>query len=373
MNIKIIIFVMLFCFTQKATALIFGANKRMMDKYAPAANLTKAELVQDLLKVTEEANQLSQTPADNLSDEELVDRLFKEDENSAKILARLLKLGLSPFGIGDGNSDVGGGLFSSIQNMISGSGEAKPDMADNFISNNKSQTPQSISGGSVTLDDKARMNMEHKSLPSVQFSANTLKNMTATDVSEDALSAFNKGRFEVSADLYQKAMQKDGYDRDYMFGMGVSYHKLNQTTEAMNAYGSILKHNPQDIDAINNLTSLINDNGNSKEAMKILQKLEAVTNNNPVILSQLGNIYAENGDNEKGIRYLKMALEGNYNNPLYAYNLGIMHERLNKNDMAIKYYNKAIQNMNSGQNNDNGSQINIMDISKRIEQIRKNT
>lgn len=94
------------------------------------------------------------------------------------------------------------------------------------------------------------------------------------------------------------------------------------------------------VDAMNNLGSLLEAEGNIKEAIKYYEI--AVEKGDEDAPNYLGNLYENENMIKKAIKYYKIAVDNYYvqrNN-----NIGRLLEKLGKEDEAIKFYKVAYEN-----------------------------
>ena len=123
---------------------------------------------------------------------------------------------------------------------------------------------------------------------------------------------------------------------------GVSQRFLGLNSDATQSYRKALEISPYDIETHHNLSIVLNQNGETKESIHLLENLISSNIANDSTYNFLGNSYKQIGKIDKAILYYNKALSLNPKNADVCNNLGILYQALNKSNDSVNAYKKAI-------------------------------
>ena len=124
------------------------------------------------------------------------------------------------------------------------------------------------------------------------------------------------------------------------------YHANGQIDLAIRQYEAILRHNPTDLMAANNLAYMLVDKKGDSQSLKMalsLTKNFETTTRNPFLLDTLAWIYYKMGLHKEATSVLKKALPKAPDHPLINYHFGLMTLKTGDRVTAKKHLEKAAQ------------------------------
>lgn len=171
------------------------------------------------------------------------------------------------------------------------------------------------------------------------------KNNNASD-QESQLVAANRalelGRYESALELFQQLSSKNTRDPRILMGLAVAQQKTGLDDQAILTYESLLKIVPNNIDAVINMSGLLQKQY-PEIALRKLLDLDEKHPGNPGIAAQLGMVYAQAGDSAQAMVALGKAAALQPENASHMYNMAIVADRTGKKQQAINYYERALE------------------------------
>ncbi|HJM43602.1 MAG TPA: tetratricopeptide repeat protein [Nitrospinota bacterium] len=123
-----------------------------------------------------------------------------------------------------------------------------------------------------------------------------------------------------------------------------AFQRLNRTKEAKDAYREIIRRDPKNVLANNNLGTLLDQEGNYTEAAKRFERAVAIEPNQDVTLHNLAWIYSSRlGRPSKALRFIRKAIELKPNAANYYTMLASIYRQLGKTLEARKAVTQAVQ------------------------------
>ena len=113
--------------------------------------------------------------------------------------------------------------------------------------------------------------------------------------------------------------------------------------EAESLYRSILKDQPEHLDANNNIGIILQNTGKIEEAKEYYKKAIEIKPDFPAAHNNLGGIHIDLGEFKEAEKYFRKALELNPNYEEAYFNLGIVLYKFGKFEEAILSYKNAIE------------------------------
>ncbi len=182
-----------------------------------------------------------------------------------------------------------------------------------------------------------------------------------TDV-RSGYAALINGQYDTALGFYERASKNEPTSVLALLGRGTAYQKLGREEEARAAYEAALKIDPQNREALTNITGLVAQT-QPEQALKRLLEMEGQYHNFSPIPAQIGLTYAKMGNSEAAIEYLRRAISLTPQAPMYHYNLAIIFDRAGQREQALASYKEVIE-LADGQNVPGLSRA---DIQRRVE------
>lgn len=158
---------------------------------------------------------------------------------------------------------------------------------------------------------------------------------------ERAYNALIAGKSEDAIHIYEDVLTIDPRNKDALFGLASTYHRVGQIDIARALYGKLLEIDPTHRDGLNNFLVLLSDEA-PQEALSQMERLEAQNPGFSPIPAQMAIIYQKLGDREKAVDKMYRALALSPENITYRYNLAIMLDKSGKYEQAGKLYSQVI-------------------------------
>ncbi|MFA7275793.1 MAG: tetratricopeptide repeat protein [Pseudobdellovibrionaceae bacterium] len=149
-------------------------------------------------------------------------------------------------------------------------------------------------------------------------------------------------RYDAAKEMYDDLYRLNPKDGRILMGRAVLFQKIGNNDKAIATYEEILNVNPENTEAIVNLTGLIRKQYPAVALNKLLD-LKQKFPENPAVLAQLGVAYADSQNYESAIDSLRQAVRFDPRNAKHYFNMAIVAERMNDRKAAINYYEKALE------------------------------
>ena len=174
--------------------------------------------------------------------------------------------------------------------------------------------------------------------------------------------ALISGQYDTALGFYERASKNEPTSVLALLGRGTAYQKLGRDAEARAAYEAALKIDPQNREALTNVTGLVGQT-QPEEALKRLIEMEGQHKNFSPIPAQIGLIYAKMGNSDAAVEYLRRAVALTPGAPMYHYNLAIVFDRAGQREQAIASYKQVLELTDGG----NVPGLSRVDIQRRVE------
>jgi tetratricopeptide (TPR) repeat protein len=178
--------------------------------------------------------------------------------------------------------------------------------------------------------------------------------------------ALVRGDHEMALGFYDRALQQEPRSVLAQLGRGAAQQKLGNTPEARSAYERVLKLDPNNREALTNLTSIVAER-EPGEALRRLQDLEKEYPSFSPVKAQIGLIYARMGSFEPALDYLRRAVNLTPDAPMYHYNLALVLDRLDRKEQAVASYERVLASAAGGRI---AAEISVADIERRVRYLR---
>jgi tetratricopeptide (TPR) repeat protein len=188
----------------------------------------------------------------------------------------------------------------------------------------------------------------------------------AQDTVGTAYSALVRGEYDTALGFYQKALKEEPHSVLALLGRGTALQKLGRKDEARSSYEQALKFDPENREALSNLTALEGER-TPGDALRRLMDLEHDYPNFSPIKAQIGMVYARMEDFDGALDYLRRALTIAPDAALYQYNIALVLDRMGRRDEAVFAYDRTLSLMSGGHGI---PEISVPDIQRRLSYLR---
>ena len=188
-----------------------------------------------------------------------------------------------------------------------------------------------------------------------------VSNQAQSDV-RSGYAALIGGQYDTALGFYERASKNEPTSVLALLGRGTAYQKLGREVEARTAYEAALKIDPQNREALTNVTGLIGQT-QPEEALKRLIDMQAQYANFSPIPAQIGLTYAKMGNSNAAIEYLRRAISLTPDAPMYHYNLAVVFDRAGQREQAMASYKEVLELTDAR----NVAGIARADIQRRVE------
>ena len=124
--------------------------------------------------------------------------------------------------------------------------------------------------------------------------------------------------------------------------MAVARHQTGQLDQAAQLYARVLRADPSQFDALNNLGLLMKRAGRLREAVELLQRAVAVAPQRAEALTNLGNALRDADRTDEALDAHRRALAIEPNDPEVHNNLGVTLKALGRHEESAKAYRNAL-------------------------------
>jgi tetratricopeptide (TPR) repeat protein len=178
--------------------------------------------------------------------------------------------------------------------------------------------------------------------------------------------ALLRGEYDTALGFYDRALQKEPTSVLALLGRGAALQKLHRLDEARDAYINALKVDPENREALTNITSIVAERSPT-EALNALLDLEKQYPAFSPIQAQIGLLYAKNGSMEQALDYLRRAVALSPDATMYQYNLALVLDHMNLREQAIAAYEHVLSSIATGRA---PPELSSNDIGRRVRYLR---
>lgn len=156
---------------------------------------------------------------------------------------------------------------------------------------------------------------------------------------------------EMHLQLDQLSDACKSFDRALRYGgtpdltarLAYCYIQTNQIKKGIQYYKFTLKYEPDHYDALSNLSAVYQNQGQSQEALNLLERARNLYPKDPILLNNLAFTLVHQGRTRKALEYYREALELDPNHPLILYNLSVCLSRKGNWQEAVDTLNKLFE------------------------------
>ena len=144
-------------------------------------------------------------------------------------------------------------------------------------------------------------------------------------------------------ELYSDALLKMPGNSQLLYARALTAEKLEHLDVALQDLKTIVKHEPNNVQALNALGYTLADRTKRyKEALKYIEAAYKLNSTDPAIIDSLGWVYYRMGNHEKALQYLQQAF-ALLKDPEIGAHLGEVLWVMGKQQQARKVWDEALQ------------------------------
>lgn len=157
-----------------------------------------------------------------------------------------------------------------------------------------------------------------------------------------AYNALTAGDSEGAIALYKNILENDRKNKQALFGLATTYHRVGQLEKARPIYSELLSLDPKNRDALNNFLALA-----AEEApQNALEELRLLAERNPdfsPIPAQMAVVYQKMGQTDQAIDQMVRAVSLSPENLTYRYNLAVLLDKAGRGVEAAGLYRQLLE------------------------------
>lgn len=180
----------------------------------------------------------------------------------------------------------------------------------------------------------------------------------------DALAAGNN---EIAIREYELVLSSDAKNKQALFGLATTYHRVGQIEKARPLYVRLLAIDPKHREALNNFMALAAEES-PQEALKQLVEMEEKNPGFSPIPAQMAVIYQKLGRPDEALDKMVRAVSLSPENLTYRYNLAVLFDRTGRFQEAAAIYQQLIEASVRGERIPG----NVSSIQERLTYLRSN-
>ena len=188
----------------------------------------------------------------------------------------------------------------------------------------------------------------------------------AQDNAGAGYSALIRGEYDTALAFYDQALQQEPNSVLALLGRGAALQRLSRAPEAQAAYDAVLRLDPQNREALTNLTAIVGERA-PNEALARLLDLEREHPNFSPVTAQIGLTYAKMGSMPQAQTYLRRAVALTPDAVMYHYNLALVLDHMNLGDQAVRSYENVLAALAGGRT---AVGLSSLDIERRVRYLR---
>ncbi len=175
-----------------------------------------------------------------------------------------------------------------------------------------------------------------------------------------------RGSYDTALGFYDRALADEPNSVLALLGRGVALQKLGRGSEAETAYGQVLKLDPQNREALANVTAIAGERA-PQDALARLLELERDYAGFSPIKAQIGLTYAKLGSMPQAQDYLRRAVALAPDAAMYHYNLALVQDHMGLREQAIASYERVLGLTSAGRGS---ADVSSADIERRVRFLK---
>lgn len=178
--------------------------------------------------------------------------------------------------------------------------------------------------------------------------------------------ALIRGSYDTALGFYDAALAEEPNSVLALLGRGTALQKLGRGQEAQAAYDSVLKLDPENREALTNITSIVGERS-PQEALARLLELERQYATFSPIKAQIGLSYAKVGSMPQALDYFRRAVTLSPETVMYHYNMALVLDHMGRRDQAIASYERVLASISGGRG---PTELSPGEIERRVRFLR---
>lgn len=174
------------------------------------------------------------------------------------------------------------------------------------------------------------------------------------------------GAYDTALGFYDRALADEPASVLALLGRGASLQKLGRADEAQAAYAQVLKLDPQNREALTNMTAIVGERS-PQEALNRLLDLEHDYPSFSPIKAQLGLAYAKMGSYPQALDYFRGATVLSPQTTMYQYNMALVLDHMGRREQAIASYESVLAALAGGRET---TGLSVPEIERRVRFLK---
>jgi len=174
------------------------------------------------------------------------------------------------------------------------------------------------------------------------------------------------GAYPAALDYYERALKDEPTSVLAHIGRGAALQKLARLEEANASYERALQIDPNNREALSNLTVILGESAPSQALTKLLDLERQYPAFSP-LKAQIGLTYAKAGSMPQALEYLTRASAMAPESVMYRYNLALVLDHLGRSAQAVSAYETVLASLSSGRV---APELSPIDIERRVNYLR---
>ena len=158
-----------------------------------------------------------------------------------------------------------------------------------------------------------------------------------------AIKNYQQNELSEAQILYDKILKIDPTNVIALNNLGVIYQEFKEYPKSVESYEKAIKFDPTHAQSLNNLGFLYQKLGKLRKAQSCLEKAIEIDPNSIDANNNLGVLYQKSGEYQKAQSYFEKVIEINPDFQQAIYNLGVIHGELDEHQKAQGYFEKVIE------------------------------
>ncbi len=178
--------------------------------------------------------------------------------------------------------------------------------------------------------------------------------------------ALTRGQYDTALGFYDGALKDEPTSVLALLGRGASLQKLERGPEAQASYEQVLKIDPQNREALSNITTIVAERS-PQDAITRLLELEREYPNFSPVKAQIGLSHAKAGSMRQALDYFRRAIALSPETVMYHYNIALVQDHLGQREQAIASYERVLASISGGRG---PADLSPVEIERRVRFLR---
>jgi tetratricopeptide (TPR) repeat protein len=189
------------------------------------------------------------------------------------------------------------------------------------------------------------------------------------EAQDDVSAGYNallRGEYDTALGFYDRAIEKEPTSVLAQLGRGAALQKMRRFEEAQTVYSKVLKLDPENREALTNMTALVAEKSPGEALNRLLDLDHDYPNFSP-ISAEIGLAYAKLGSMDQALAYLRKAIALSPDSVMYQYNLALVLDHMSLREQAISAYETVLSNLRTGRA---APELSTVNIERRVQFLR---